>query len=220
MTRSTDRPAPLSAPPARKRVLIADDHAIVRDGLSLIIGAIPGVEIVGEADDGRKAMAQFRALQPDLMVLDLRMPEADGIEVVRTLLAERSDARILIVTTYDTDEDIYNSLKAGAKGYLLKDSPRELIIEAVQEVLAGRTYTPARIATKLVSRLGTPPLSVRELDVLRLVAQGRANKEIAAALSIGEGTVKTHVTNLMAKLEAQSRTEAVALARRRGYLPA
>ncbi len=220
MTQRASRPPALSAKKSPRRVLVADDHAIVRDGLSLIIGAIPGVEIVGEAADGREAMAHFRALQPDLMVLDLRMPEADGLDVVRTLLAERPDARILIVTTYDTDEDIYNSLKAGAKGYLLKDSPREVIMEAVQEVLAGGTYTPARIATKLVSRLGASPLSARELDVLRLVADGRANKEIALSLAIGEGTVKTHLANLLTKLEAHSRTEAVARARQRGYLMA
>jgi DNA-binding NarL/FixJ family response regulator len=214
------RPSPLPAKPGPHRVLVADDHAIVRDGLSLIIGAIPGVEIAGEAADGREAMQQFRTLRPDLMVLDLRMPGADGLDVVRTLLAERPEARILIVTTYDTDEDIYNSLKAGAKGYLLKDSPRATIMEAVKEVLAGGTYTPACIATKLVSRLGASSLSARELDVLRLVAEGRANKEIAASLGIGEGTVKTHLANLLTKLDAHSRTEAVARARQRGYLMA
>lgn len=214
------RPSPLPATPRPHRVLVADDHAIVRDGLSLIIGAIPGVEIAGEAADGREAMQQFRALRPDLMVLDLRMPGADGLDVVRTLLAERPEARILIVTTYDTDEDIYNSLKAGARGYLLKDSPRATIMEAVKEVLAGGTYTPACIATKLVSRLGASSLSARELDVLRLVAEGRANKEIAASLGIGEGTVKSHLANLLSKLDAHSRTEAVARARQRGYLMA
>jgi two-component system NarL family response regulator len=218
MTHRTTRSSPAKKSP--HRVLVADDHAIVRDGLSLIIGAIAGVEIAGEAADGKEAMAQFRALKPDLMVLDLRMPEADGLDVVRTLLAERPDARILIVTTYDTDEDIYNSLRAGARGYLLKDSPREIIMEAVQEVLAGGTYTPAHIATKLVSRLGSSPLSARELDVLRLVADGRTNKEIGAQLSIGGGTVKTHLANLLAKLDAHSRTEAVARARQRGYLMA
>lgn len=212
---------PSSKPKTPKaRVLVADDHAIVRDGLSLIIGAIPNVEIVGEAADGKEAMARFRSLEPDLMVLDLRMPEADGLDVVRTLLSERPDARILIVTTYDTDEDIYNSLKAGAKGYLLKDSPRDVITEAVQEILAGGTYTPARIATKLVNRLSSSPLSVRELDVLRLVAAGRTNKEISGQLAIGEGTVKTHLANLLTKLQANSRTEAVARARQRGYLMA
>lgn len=200
------------------RVLIADDHVIVRDGLSLIVGAIPGVQIVGEAEDGRRTLEQFRRLKPDLLVLDLRMPELDGLEVVRALIAEQPDARILIVTTYDTDEDIFNSLKAGARGYLLKDSPRDVIMEAVLEVLRGATYTPAKIATKALRHLQTEALSGRESEVLRLVYRGMSNKEIAARLGIGEGTAKTHVAHLLHKLDARSRTEAVAKALERGLL--
>jgi two-component system NarL family response regulator len=198
------------------RVVVADDHAIVRDGLSLIIGAIPGVKVIAEAEDGHEALAQFRRHRPDLLVLDLRMPGLDGLEVVRTLIAEEPSARVLIVTTYDTDEDIYTSLKAGAKGYLLKDSPRDLIMDAVLEVLRGGTYTPARIAHKAMRHLQAAAISPREQEVLRLMASGTSNKEIGAILGIGEGTVKTHVANLLRKLGARSRTEAVANARERG----
>lgn len=205
-------------PETKTRVLIADDHPVVRDGLRLIIENMAGVEVVGEAEDGHQAITKYRAIRPDLLVLDLRLPVIDGVDVVRRLITEVPEACILIVTTYDTDEDIYNSLKAGAKGYLLKDSSRDVIKEAVTEVLNGGSYTPAKIASKLVSRINATPLSPRELEVLRLVEQGESNKEISDKLSIGAGTVKTHVANLLNKLDARCRTEAVSRARERGLI--
>lgn len=200
------------------RILVADDHPIVRDGLVSILGMQEDMEIVAQAEDGLEAVAAFTQFQPDVLVLDLRMPRLDGIEVVQRVITTHPTARILIVTTYQTDEDIYRCLKSGALGYILKDSNRETIIEAVREVASGLSYTPARIASRLVQQISQNPLTPRELDVLRLVATGLANKQIADSLSISEGTIKTHLKSILEKLRAQSRTEAVSLARKQGIL--
>lgn len=204
--------------PKSIRIVIADDHIVVRDGLAAILGLQPDMEIVAEAGDGEEACAAFEKHRPDVLLLDLRMPKLDGVDVVRAVCAKHPDARIVIITTYAGDEDIFHSLKAGAKGYLLKDAPRQQIIEAVRNVFAGEDYIPAAIARKLAQHALKPQLTTREVEVIQRMARGESNKEIGVALSISEGTVKTHVKGVLAKLEATSRTEAVTIARRRGFI--
>jgi two-component system, NarL family, response regulator len=200
------------------RIVIADDHIVVRDGLAAILGMQPDMQILGEAGDGEEACAAFERHRPDVLLLDLRMPKMDGVDVVRAIRVRHPDARIVIITTYAGDEDIFRSLRAGAKGYLLKDSPRQQIIEAVRNVFAGQQYIPAAIASKVAEHALSPQLTAREVEVIQRVARGESNKEVGAALSISEGTVKTHVKGVLAKLEATSRTEAVTIARRRGFI--
>ncbi|MCC5841332.1 MAG: response regulator transcription factor [Opitutales bacterium] len=207
----------MNTPPAI-RILVADDHPVVRDGLVSILAMQEDMKVVAQAEDGEEAVAAFEQTRPDVLVLDLRMPRLDGIEVVQRVLTAHPGSKILIVTTYQTDEDIYRCLKSGALGYILKDSNRETIIEAVREVAAGQSYTPARIASRLVRQLAQNPLTPRELDVLQHVASGLANKQVAEALGVSEGTVKTHLKSILEKLRAQSRTEAVTLARKQGIL--
>lgn len=198
------------------RVLIADDHGVVRHGLNAIIGLQPGLEVVGMAADGEEALRLYFELAPDVLVLDLRMPRLDGVEVVRRITARQPDARILIVTTYDTDENISQALRAGAKGYLLKDSSNEQIADAIRAVGAGEVFLPPAVAAKFVASSLRPELSRRELQILGLMARGLSNKLIARELSIEETTVKTHATSLFVKLGVRSRTEALAEAARRG----
>lgn len=200
------------------RILIADDHAVVRDGLAAILGMQPDMKVVGEASDGEEACTLFAKHAPDVMLLDLRMPKMDGLEVVRRLHSQQPSARIVIVTTYDSDEDIFLSLKAGAQGYVLEDAPRQQILEAIRLVHAGQRYIPANVAIKMAEHVARPELTERELEVLRRMARGESNKEIGAALFISEGTVKTHVKSILTKLEAAGRTEAVAIASRRGLV--
>lgn len=200
------------------RILIADDHTIVREGLAAIIRLQRDLRVIGEAGDGEAAVAAFEEQAPDVMLLDLRMPKLEGLGVVRTVRAKHRDARIVIVTTYDGDEDIFLCLKAGASGYLLKDAPRQEIIAAIRAVHAGERYIPAHVATKMAEHLARPELTEREAETLRLIAEGKSNKEIGTAMFISEGTVKTHVKSVLAKLDAMSRTEAVAIATRRGLV--
>jgi DNA-binding NarL/FixJ family response regulator len=200
------------------RVLIADDHTVVRDGLATIIGLQSDMKVVGEASNGEEACALFTKHEPDVLLLDLRMPDKDGPDVVKTLRAARPSARIIIFTTYGGDEDIFHSLKAGAKGYLLKDAPRQQILEAIRAVYVGESYIPPAIASKVAEHALRPQLTERELEVLQRMARGESNKEIGVALFISEGTVKTHVKSILAKLEAMSRTEAVTIASRRGVI--
>jgi two-component system NarL family response regulator len=200
------------------RILIADDHAVVRDGLAAILGMQPDMKVVGEANDGEEACTLFEKHAPDVMLLDLRMPKMDGLEVVRRIHSQQPGARIVMVTTYDSDEDIFLSLKAGAQGYLLKDAPRQQILEAIRLVHAGQRYIPANVAIKMAEHIARPELTEREMEVLRRMARGESNKEIGAALFISEGTVKTHVKSILTKLEAAGRTEAVAIAARRGLV--
>ena len=203
---------------ARIRVLIADDHTVVRDGVAAILGLQPDMKVVAEASDGEEACALFEKHKPDVLLLDLRMPQKDGLETVKTIRAKRPDARIIILTTYGGDEDIFRSLKAGAKGYLLKDAPRQQILEAIRTVHAGDRYIPASIASKAAEHALKPQLTTREVEVLQRMARGESNKEIGAALFVSEGTVKTHVKSILAKLDASSRTEAVTIATRRGFI--
>lgn len=210
--RSTTAPAPAI------RVLIAEDHTVVRDGLVSIINQQRDMRIVGEAGNGRHVVELWRLHQPDVTLMDLRMPELDGVSAIYEIRAIDPNARIIVLTTYDGDEDIYRGMRAGAKSYLLKDVQREELFQCIREVHAGRTFVPPAIAAKLAERLPFEPLSPRELEVLRLLAAGKPNKLIGADLAISEVTVKSHVQSLFRKLNVLSRTEAIAVANRRGLL--
>ncbi|MGH8243707.1 MAG: response regulator [Steroidobacteraceae bacterium] len=202
----------------RISVILADDHPVVRDGLAAIVNQQPDMEVVAEAGDGEQAIALYEQHRPDVMVLDLRMPKYDGVTVVQRVLDAHPKACLLIMTTYDGDEDIFRSLSQGAKGYLLKDAPRQEILSAIRAVAADRPYTSSSVAAKAVRRMSKPSLTQRELTVLQLVAEGRSNKDIARRLDITEGTAKTHVKAILAKLDAISRTEAVTVAHKRGLI--
>lgn len=200
------------------RVLIADDHPIVRMGLVGMVAAQADLCLVGQADSGEAAVAQYRQLRPDVVLMDLRMPVLDGVAAIEAIRSFDAAARIVILTTFDGEEDIYRGLRAGAKAYLLKDAPHEQIIDCIHAVMRGRRFLPPQVALKLADRLEGEALSRRELEVLRQMATGKSNKEIARVTSITEGTVKFHVTAIMAKLNVKSRTEAVAVAMRRGLI--
>jgi two-component system, NarL family, response regulator len=200
------------------RVILADDHPVVRDGLAAMINQQADMQVVAEGGDGDEAVALYEQHRPDVMVLDLRMPKRDGVAVVQHVLELDPKARLLIMTTYDGDEDIFRCLSQGAKGYLLKDAPRQEILSAIRAVSEDRPYTSSSIAAKALQRMSKPSLTGRELGVLQLLAQGRSNKDIARRLGIGEGTAKTHVKAILTKLDAISRTEAVAVAHKRGLV--
>ncbi len=212
-----DDAAPQGAPqPAR--VLLADDHALLRTGVANIVNQEPGLTVVAEAGNGEEAVAAFQEYRPDVTVLDLRMPGMEGVETVRRIRKIDPAARIIILTTYDADEDIALALKAGAKAYILKDITAEDLVSCIRAVLAGRTYLAPAAAAKLAERVARVQLTPRELVTLRLMADGRSNKEIAQQLQITERTVKTHVGHLFEKLSVSSRTEAVKVATRRGLV--
>lgn len=200
------------------RVVLADDHPIVRDGLAAIINQQPDMKVVAEAEDGEAAVSLYDQHRPDVMVLDLRMPRRDGVSVVQEVLERHPKARLLIITTYDGDEDIFRSLSQGAKGYLLKDAPRQEILSAIRAVSLDQPYASSSVAAKALQRMARPSLTQRELDVLEQLAQGRSNKDIGRRLQISEGTAKTHVKSILTKLDAISRTEAVAVAHKRGLV--
>jgi two-component system NarL family response regulator len=200
------------------RVLIADDHTALRLGLASIIATMEQAELVGEAADGEAAVQQYLALRPDVMTLDLRMPRLDGLQVIQRVLALVPDARILVMTMYDHEEDIFGSIRGGAKGYILKSAPRADIVTALRKVGAGDRYLPDYVAQTLATRLSGPTLTAREREVLELMRLGISNKEIGRQLGVAEGTVKAHVREILSKLNAISRTEAVNLAIQRGLL--
>ncbi|MBX5460478.1 MAG: response regulator transcription factor [Steroidobacteraceae bacterium] len=200
------------------RVILADDHPVVRDGLAAIVNQQADMQVVAEAGDGEEAIALFDQHLPDVMVLDLRMPKRDGVSVVQSVLEKHPKARLLIMTTFDGDEDIFRSLSQGAKGYLLKDAPRSEILSAIRAVSEDRPYTSSSVAAKALQRMAKPSLTQREMSVLQEIAQGRSNKDIARRLNITEGTAKTHVKSILTKLDAISRTEAVAVAHKRGLI--
>jgi two-component system NarL family response regulator len=203
----------------RIRVLIADDHGVVREGLASMINRNRAdMTVVGEASNGREALELWKQEQPDVTLLDLRMPELDGVDVIKEIRARDKSARIIVLTTFDGDEDIYRAIRAGAKGYLLKDITREALMDSIRRVHMGETCVPLHLIAKLTDRVSGETLSERELEVLRLMAKGRTNKEIATALFISEGTVKSHSKSIFAKMNVTSRTEAVTEATRRGFL--
>jgi two-component system, NarL family, response regulator len=202
------------------RIMLADDHEVVREGLAAILIRRETFDVVAEVGDGAAAVEAWQRLRPDIALLDLRMPKMEGVEAIRQIRALDPNAKLIILTTYDGDEDIYQGLRAGAKGYLLKDTPREQIIEAIHAVLAGRTYIPSQVGEKLASRVNTDALTDKELQILKQIADGLSNKQIAKALFISEGTVKFHSNSIYAKLGVASRTEAVKIATARGLVRA
>ncbi|MEH1854925.1 MAG: response regulator transcription factor [Nostoc sp.] len=200
------------------RVLIVDDHAIVRKGLATIINRDPEMTVIAQAEDGQQAIALFREYQPDITLMDLRMPKMGGVEAIMAICAEFKQARIALLTTYDGDEDIYRGLQAGAQGYLLKDSKLGELLNAIRAIHNGQKYIPPEVGAKLLQRMTNPELSERELEVLRLMAQGRGNQEIGTVLIIGESTVKSHVNRILSKLGVSDRTQAVITAVKRGIV--
>jgi len=201
------------------RVLIIEDHNVVRQGLIALINLADGIEVVGEAADGLEAIAQFRKHQPDVTLVDLRLPKMGGVEVIQRVRSEAPNARFVVLTTYDGDEDIYRALKSGAKAYLLKGMTSEELISTIREVAAGKSHIPAAIAERLAERMGTEDLTPREADVLEQIVHGKSNKEIATELDISEATVKTHINSLLSKLGVSDRTQAATAAIRRGLVP-
>jgi two-component system NarL family response regulator len=202
----------------RLSVLVVDDHPVVRAGLRAMIDAQPDMETVAEAGNGEEAVDLFRRHQPAVTLMDLRMPGMGGVAAIETLHESFPDACILVLTTYDGDEDIYRALHAGARAYLLKDMPREELLETIRAVHAGAHRLPPEVAARLAERMHQSELTSREIEIVERIADGLSNKQIAAALGIGEATVKTHVNNIMGKLGASDRTHAVTLALRRGFL--
>lgn len=200
------------------RVLVADDHFIVRSGLAAVIDCEPDMVVVAQAADGAQAVEFFERFHPDVALLDLRMPVLGGNEAIESIRRHRPDARILVLTAYSGDEDIHRALEAGAKGYVLKSSTGEGLIPAIRSVAAGGQWIPRDVATRLAMRKSFEPLSSREIEVLRLIAKGRANKEIARELAISENTVKDHMKNILSKLHVAARTEAVTAAAQRGII--
>lgn len=200
------------------RIMIADDHAIVRQGLATIVDRDPEMKVIAQAEDGQQAIALFREHQPDITLMDLRMPQMDGVEAITAICAEFKQARIMVLTTYDGDEDIYRGLQSGAAGYLLKDAKPNELLNAIRTIHSGQKYVPLEVGAKLVQRMSNPDLSVRELEVLRLMAQGMSNLEIGTALNISESTVKSHVNRILSKLGVSDRTQAVIIAIKRGIV--
>lgn len=202
----------------RTRILVVDDHAVVREGLVSLLQRQGDLQVVAEAADGASAIDLFRQHQPDVVVLDLRLPDLDGAEVTAAIRAEFPQARLLVLSSFDGDEDIYRALKAGARAYVLKDSTREELLAAVRAVAAGQRRIGGPVAERLAQRVEGSELTSRELAVLRQIVSGRSNKQIAGALAITEGTVKTHVKSILAKLDVADRTEAAVTALRRGLV--
>ena len=204
--------------PAKLRVLLADDHTALLVGMRTLVESMPRATVVGEATNGSEAIEKYRTLRPDILVLDLRMPEVDGLQVVEKVLTFEANAKILVMTMYDGEHDVARALHSGAKGYILKSASREQIIAAITAVAQGERYVPERVALQLVAGASSPKLTPREREVLELLRVGMTNKDIAAALGVAPGTVKTHVQEVLEKLGATGRTEAVNLALARGLL--
>ncbi len=200
------------------RVLIVDDHSLVTEGLANIINYDPEMTVVAQAEDGQQAIDLYREHQPDITLMDLRMPGMGGVEAITVICAEFKSARIIVLTTYDGDEDIYRGLQAGAQGYLLKDAKPNELLNVIRIVHSGQQYVSPTVARKLVERMNNPVLSERELEVLCLMAQGLSNQDIGTALNIGESTVKSHVTRILSKLGVKDRTQAVIAAVKRGLV--
>jgi DNA-binding NarL/FixJ family response regulator len=202
----------------RIRTLIVEDHHVVRQGLVALLKVMPEIEIVGEASDGVEAIELHQRLRPDITLMDLQLPKLGGVAAITQIRAQNPAARIIVLTTFDGDEDIFRSLQAGAKAYLLKGMTIDDLLNTIRLVHAGKTSISPAIAEKLADRMSTQDLTARELDVLERIVAGRANKEIASDLSISEATVKTHVNNLLSKLGVSDRTNAATMAIQRGLV--
>jgi len=212
--------------PTKIKILIADDHPVVREGLSAMLSKDPDIQVVGEAENGAQAINKARELQPDIILMDLRMPEVDGVEAMRQIRVKNPDMKFIVLTTYDNDEYIFKGIEAGARAYLLKDAPREELFEAIRAVYRGESLIQPAVAGKVLDRFAElsrqvqvpGALSEREVEVLKLIAKGSANKFIAVSLSIGESTVKTHIQSIFQKLGVGDRTEAVTQAIKKGII--
>jgi len=204
--------------PNHIRILVADDHLVYRIGIRSLITSEPGFQVVGEVSDGAAAIDSYRRLRPDVLLLDLRMPRRGGIEVVQAIRREFPDARILIVTSYQIEEEVFRVLEAGALGYIMKDLGLELLVDAIQTVCAGRRWLPKSIQSQIADREPRGHLTGREMEVLRLLARGLTNREIASALRISSSTVKNHIKSILDKLDVAGRTEAVSFCLARGIL--
>ena len=200
------------------KLLIVEDHHIVRQGLIALLNTVPDMEVVAEASDGKVGVDLFRKHQPDVTLMDLRLPNLGGAEAVAKIRAEYPAARIIVLTTFDGDEDIYRALQAGARGYLLKGMFGDELLDAIRAVHAGKTRIPAVVAERLASRMGGQELTARELEVLGLIVRGQSNKEIGGSLSISEATVKTHINSILSKMGVSDRTQAATSAIQRGLV--
>jgi two-component system NarL family response regulator len=200
------------------RVLVVDDHFVVRMGLTTLINSQPDMTIVGEAANGKQGVELFRLHKPDVTLMDLRMPEMGGVDAISAIREEYPDCRIIVLTTFDGDEDIFRAFQAGARAYLLKDMHHDDLLSAIRAVHQGQRFIPPAIANRLAERMPRSELTARELEVLKLIVKGMSNKEIAAALSITEGTVKIHVNNLLGKMGVSDRTKAATTALQRGIV--
>ncbi|WP_066946820.1 response regulator transcription factor [Streptomyces lushanensis] len=212
------------------RVIVADDQAVVREGIVMLLGLLPGIEVVGAAKDGEEAVALVAELRPDVVLMDLRMPRCDGVEATRRIRAEHPGTQVVVLTTYADDDSLFAALRAGARGYLTKDARGEEIVRAVEDVLAGQAGLAPAVQRRLLEQVTAPlaapapvelpdGLTSREAEVLSLVAEGLSNKEIAQRLHIGAATVKTHINNLFAKTGVRDRAQAVRYAYQRGLIP-
>lgn len=200
------------------QIMVVDDHHIVRQGLVALIATLPDMKVVAEAADGVQAVELHRKHRPDITLMDLRLPNKNGVDAITEIRHEFPAARIIVLTTFDGDEDIYRALQAGAKGYLLKGMNADELTEAIRTVHAGKTRIPAVVAERLAERMGGPSLTSRELDVLKRIVAGRSNKEIAGELFISEATVKTHINSILSKLGVNDRTQAATTALQRGIV--
>ena len=200
------------------RILTVDDHPLLRKGIAALVNAEPDIELIAEACDGSEAIEMFRLHRPDVTIMDLQMPGMGGIEAIRRILSEFPSARIIVLTTYSGDVQVVRALKAGAQGYILKGNVHRELLETIRAVHAGGKRIPPELAIQLVEHAADDALTPREIDVLRLIAAGNANKEIADRLSIGEASVKSHVANILSKLGANDRTHAVTIGLKRGII--
>ena len=208
----------MTSQPRRIRILTVDDHPLFRDGVAFLVGDQPDMEIVAEASGGREAIVKFRTHRPDVTLMDLRMPDMGGIDAMTQIIAEFSDAKIIVLTTYSGDVQVVRALKAGAQGYLLKGQLRNDLLDTIRAVHAGKKRVSADVANQVAEHAADNSLSPREIDVLTLVAQGNANKLIAEQLAVSEDTVKAHIRNILSKLGANDRTHAVTIALKRGII--
>jgi len=200
------------------QIMVVDDHHIVRQGLAALIATLPDMKVIAQAADGVQAIELFRTHRPDVTLMDLRLPNKNGVDAISEIRREFPGARIIVLTTFDGDEDIYRALQAGAKGYLLKGMNADELMEAIRTVHAGKSRIPAVVAERLAERMGGPSLTGRELEVLRRIVGGRSNKEIAGELFISEATVKTHINSILSKLGVSDRTQAATTALQRGIV--